>query len=160
MEVKYFYSEDFMGFEVKTAQDVASSIQLGMDFINQHGDVINADIEDEDGEEREMTDTELTEDILKRIREGETVYAGAYMPMNIKVFENAATVVSSNFKVGQKVFYMYDNKVWKSSIDAIYFTKDTSICSKVKFKVGSLTYKENEIFATKEELIQHLMKEV
>lgn len=158
MNVRYFESEDFMGFEVKTAQDVTSCIQLGTDFINQDGDVINADFEDEDGEEREMTDTELTEDILKRIREGETVYAGTYMPMGIKVFENCPTVVTSNFKVGQKVFYMYDNKIYRSSIDNIYFDSCRE-CYKVTYKISGNTYKENEIFATKEELIQHLMED-
>lgn len=159
MEVKYFDSEDFMGFVVTTAQEVICSIHLGMDFINQDGDVINADFEDEDGEEREMTDSELLEDILKRIREGETVYAGTYMPMEIKVFENCATIVASGFEVGQKVFYMYDNKIYKGSIDAINFTKDTSICSKVTYKISGNTYKESEIFATKEELVKHLIGE-
>lgn len=159
MNVRYFESMDFMGFEVKTAQDVASCIQLGTDFINQDEDVINADFEDEDGEERQMTDIELTEDILRRLREGETVYAGTYMPQNIRVFENCATIVATSFKVGQKVFYMHDNKVWTSSIDAINFTKDTSVCSKITYKVCGKTYKESEIFATKEKLVKHLMGE-
>lgn len=158
MKVKYFESEDFMGFEVTNAQEVICSIHLGMDFLNQHGDVINADFEDEDGEEREPNDSELMEDILKRIREGETVYAGTYMPQNIRVFENCATVVASNFKVGQKVFYMYENKVWCSPIVSINFTNKDNYIYKATYKVGSLTYKESEIFATKEELIQHLME--
>lgn len=159
MEVKYFESEDFMGFEVKTAQDVASCILLGTDFINQDGDVINADFEDENGEEREMTDTELTEDILKRLREGEKVYAGAYMPMSIRVLENAPTVVSSSFMIGQKVFYMSHNKVWRSSINDINFSSKGG-CWKATYEVGGYSFKENEIFASKEELIQHLMEEV
>ena len=149
MNVRYFESEDFMGFEVKTAQDVTSCIQLGTDFINQDGDVINADFEDDDGEERVMTDTELTEDILKRIRKGEKVYAGTYMPREIRVFENCPTIVASNFEVGQKVFYMYDNKIWRGSIDNIYFDY-CGECYKVTYKVSGKTYKKSEIFATKE----------
>lgn len=72
-------SDNLVGFEVYTIQDVVKAQAAGLELINKDG--IGYDysvvIEDEDGEdaEREPTEQEVFERITKDLAEGDEVYA-------------------------------------------------------------------------------------
>lgn len=157
------------------------------------------EITDDNGEvtEREPTENEKLERILEAFKNGIGLYATFWLDCG-KVVRCAETTLQSNFRVGQEVFFMKENKIcskhifrillnkvvnYDASDDNTFITEENTnvICmhneKKNLYWLGeprdyisisgkkSIEYKkievkkESEIFATKEELVKHLMRQ-
>lgn len=163
--MQYFESEHFMGFEVSSVNDAMKAKEIGLDLINENGDVFGYDIEDEDGNERPMTDDEVCKDILKTFDLGGKVYAGSHLDNGTIVSGRKATLLESDYAIGQTVFFMNDNKPTEGIIKRIVMsvsydgsvTKEYNIQYTAHKFITSAT--EEQFFTTKEELVKHLMGE-
>lgn len=76
------------------------------------------------------------------------------------VQENAKTTMSTNFYVGQKVYLMRDNKIVEDEIIYINLVKGggMEVCKFVLDGDQGHYTKANLVFATKQELVENLMK--
>lgn len=158
-------SDNLVGVEIYTIQDVVKAQDAGLELINKDG--IGYDysvvIEDEDGEdaEREPTEQEVFERITKDLAEGDEVYACMGIADDWSVQEKAVTTMRTNFYVGQKVYLMRDNKIVEDEI--IYINMviggGMEVCKLVLGGNQGHYIKANLVFATKQELVESLMKE-
>lgn len=155
-------SDNLVGFEVNTIQDVVKAQAAGLSLLNKDGlgyeyEVIN----EESGEEREPTEQEVFERINKDLSEGNEVYACMFIGDDWCVQEKAATTMRTNFYVGQKVYLMRDNKIVEDEI--IYINMviggGMEVCKLVLGGNQGHYIKANLVFATKQELVESLMKE-
>lgn len=153
--------DNLVGFEVYTIQDVVKAQAAGLSLLNKDGlgyeyEVIN----EESGEEREPTEQEVFERITKDLAEGNEVYACMFIGDSWCVQEKAATTMSINFYVGQKVYLMRDNKIVKDEI--IYINMviggGMEVCKLVLDGNQGHYIKANLVFATKQELVDSLLK--
>lgn len=158
-------SDDLVGVEINTIQDVVKAQAAGLEIVNKDGwgydySVV---IEDEDGEdsEREPTEQEVFERITKDLAEGDEVYACMQIANDWSVQENAATTMRSNFYVGQKVYLIRNNKIVEDEVIYINMVKGggMEVCKLVLGKDQGHYIKGNLVFATKQELVESLMKE-
>lgn len=158
-------SDDLVGVEINTIQDVVKAQAAGLEIINKDGwgydySVV---IEDEDGEdsEREPTEQEVFERITKDLAEGDEVYACMQIANDWSVQENAATTMRTNFYVGQKVYLIRNNKIVEDEVIYINMVKGggMEVCKLVLGKDQGHYIKGNLVFATKQELVESLMKE-
>ena len=154
-------SDNLVGFEVYTIQDVVKAQAAGLSFLNKDGlgykyEVIN----EESGEEREPTEQEVFERINKDLSEGDEVYACMGIADDWSVQEKAATTMRTNFYVGQKVYLMRDNKIVEDEI--IYINMviggGMEVCKLVLGGNQGHYIKANLVFATKQELVDSLLK--
>lgn len=156
--------DNLVGFEVYTIQDVVKAQDAGLELINKGGMGYDYSvfIEDEDGEdaEREPTEQEVFERITKDLAEGDEVYACMGIADDWSVQEKAATTMRTNFYVGQKVYLMRDNKIVEDEI--IYINMviggGMEVCKLVLDGNQGHYIKSNLVFATKQELVEYLMK--
>lgn len=158
-------SDNLVGVEIYTIQDVVKAQAAGLKLINKDG--IGYDysvvIEDEDGEysKREPTEQEVFERITKDLAEGDEVYACMGIADDWSVQEKAVTTMRTNFYVGQKVYLMRDNKIVEDEI--IYINMviggGMEVCKLVLGGNQGHYIKANLVFATKQELVDSLMKE-
>lgn len=158
-------SDDLVGVEINTIQDVVKAQAAGLEIVNKDGwgydySVV---IEDEDGEdsEREPTEQEVFERITKDLAEGDEVYACMQIANDWSVQENAATTMRTNFYVGQKVYLIRNNKIVEDEVIYINMVKGggMEVCKLVLGKDQGRYIKGNLVFATKQELVESLMKE-
>lgn len=155
-------SDNFVGVEINTIQDVVKAQAAGLKFVDKEGwgyDVYT--IEDEEtGEEREPTEQEIFEHITKDLSEGKEVYACMELSYDWEVQERAKTNLKTNFYVGQQVFTMSNNKIVEETIKRIIIEKneDKEVC-KLLLGYDSTYTKGVDVFATKEELVESLLKE-
>ena len=154
--------DNLVGFEVYTIQDVVKAQAAGLSLLDKDGlgyeyEVIN----EESGEEREPTEQEVFERINKDLSEGNEVYACMFIGDDWCVQEKAATTMRTNFYVGQKVYLMRDNKIVEDEI--IYINMviggGMEVCKLVLGGNQGHYIKANLVFATKQELVESLMKE-
>lgn len=161
--MQYFESEHFMGIEVENITDAMKAKEIGLDLISENGDVIGYDIEEEDGNERPMTDEEICKDILEIFKLGGKVYAGSYLDSGTIVSDKKATLLESDYFIGQKVYFMKGNKVAEGIINEIKLTQlaNHNVLKEylVKYYHLVLPKREEEIFTSKEELVKRLMGE-
>lgn len=158
-------SDNLVGVEIYTIQDVVKAQAAGLKLINKDG--IGYDysvvIEDEDGEdaEREPTEQEVFERITKDLAEGDEVYACMGIADDWSVQEKAATTMRTNFYVGQKVYLMRDNKIVEDEIIYISLVRSKHGDER-KFVLGGDQghyMKSNQVFVTKQDLVNSLMAE-
>ena len=158
-------SDNLVGVEIYTIQDVVKAQAAGLKLINKDG--IGYDysvvIEDEDGEdaEREPTEQEVFERITKDLAEGDEVYACMGIADDWSVQEKAATTMRTNFYVGQKVYLMRDNKIVEDEIIYISLVRSKQGDER-KFLLGGdqgRYMKSNQVFVTKQDLVNSLMAE-
>jgi hypothetical protein len=154
--------DNLVGVEINTIQDVVKAQAAGLSLLNKDGlgykyEVIN----EESGEEREPTEQEVFERINKDLSEGNEVYACMFIGDDWCVQEKAATTMRTNFYVGQKVYLMRDNKIVEDEI--IYINMviggGMEVCKLVLGGNQGHYIKANLVFATKQELVESLMKE-
>lgn len=158
-------SDNLVGVEVNTIQDVVKAQAAGLELVNKDG--IGYDysvvIEDEDGDdaERDPTEQEVFERISEDITDGKEVYACMQIANDWCVRETANTTMSTNFYVGQKVYLMRDNKIVEDEIIYVTITKGggMEVCKLVLNGNQGHYIKSNLVFATKQELVESLMKE-
>jgi ATPase subunit of ABC transporter with duplicated ATPase domains len=116
--------------------------------------------DEETGEEREPTEQEIFEHITKDLSEGKEVYACMELSSDWEVQERAKTNLKTNFYVGQQVFLLRDNKIAEKTITRVILEKNEDReCCKVLLKHDSTYTKGVDVFATKEELVESLLKE-
>ena len=121
MKTIYFENSNVIGFEVSTANDVIKAQELGLYICNKDEDYFNSYVTelDEDGNEteREATKDERMERMIKALREGQQLYATFnFDDSGMKAVKNSATILASNFRVGQTVYTMRDNKIASGTI--------------------------------------------
>lgn len=155
-------SDNLVGVEINTIQDVVKAQAAGLNLLNKDGlgykyEVIN----EESGEERKPTEQEVFDRIAKDLAEDKEVYACMILANDWRVQENAKTTMSTNFYVGQKVYLMRDNKIVEDEI--IYINMviggGMEVCKLVLDGNQGHYIKANLVFATKQELVESLMKE-
>lgn len=154
-------SDNLVGFEINTIQDVVKAQAAGLSLLNKDGlgyeyEVIN----EESGEEREPTEQEVFERINKDLSEGNEVYACMFIGDGWCVQEKAATTMRTNFYVGQKVYLMRDNKIVEDDIVYISLlkSKNGEECKLVLGHDQGHYTKSRFVFATKQELVDSLLK--
>lgn len=154
-------SDNLVGIEVHTIQDVVKAQAAGLVFVNKDGIGYEYWIEDEEsGEEREPTEQEIFNRIAKDLAEDSEVYACMYIANDWCVQKRAVTTMRTNFYVGQKVYLMRNNKIVTDEIIYIDLVKSKNgeECKLVLGGDQGHYTKANFVFATKEELVEYLMK--
>lgn len=154
-------NENMVGVEVMNIQDVVKAQAAGLELVDKEGWGYDGTIvDDETDEEREPTEQEIFERITKDLAEGKEVYACMILSNDFDVQEHAKTNLKTNFYVGQQVFLLRDNKIAEKTISRIILEKekDKEIC-KLLLSCDNMYTKGTEVFATKEELVENLMKE-
>lgn len=155
-------STNMVGVEINTIQDVVKAQAAGLKLVDKEGweySIYTID-DEETGEEREPTEQEIFEHITKDLSEGKEVYACMELSSDWEVQERANTNLKTNFYVGQQVFTMRDNKIAEMKISRITIEKneDKEVC-KLLLGYDSIYTKGVDVFATKEELVESLLKE-
>ena len=154
-------SDNFVGVEINTIQDVVKAQAAGLKLVDKEGwEYSIYTIEDEEtGEEREPTEQEIFEHITEDLSKGKEVYACMELSYDWEVQERAKTHLTTNFYVGQQVFLMRDNKIAEKTISRIIIEKneDKEVCKLLLAHDNAYT-KGTDVFATKEELVESLMK--
>lgn len=154
-------SDNFVGVEINTIQDVVKAQAAGLKLVDKEGWGYDCTIvDDETGEERDPTEQEIFEHITKDLSEGKEVYACMELSYDWEVQERAKTHLKTNFYVGQQVFLLRDNKIAEKTISRIIIEKneDKEVC-KLLLAYDNAYTKGVDVFATKEELVESLMKE-
>lgn len=155
-------STNIVGVEINTIQDVVKAQAAGLKLVDKEGweySIYTID-DEETGEEREPTEQEIFEHITKDLSEGKEVYACMELSSDWEVQERAKTHLTTNFYVGQQVFLLRDNKIAEKTITRVILEKNEDReCCKVLLKHDSTYTKGVDVFATKEELVESLLKE-
>lgn len=155
-------SDNLVGVEINTIQDVVKAQAAGLGLVDKDGWGYDYTLEDdESGEERDPTEKEIFDRIAEDIAEGKEVYACMGIANDWCVQENAKTTMCTNFYVGQKVYLMRDNKIVEDEIIYVTITKGggMEVCKLVLDGNQGHYIKSNLVFATKQELVESLMKE-
>lgn len=156
-------SDNFVGVEINTIQDVVKAQAAGLKFVDKEGwgyDVYTID-DEETGEEREPTEQEIFEHITEDLSKGKEVYACMELSSDWEVQERAKTHLTTNFYVNQQVYLLRNNKIAEKTITRIILEKNNEgkeIC-KLLLGCDGVYTKGTDVFATKEELVESLMKE-
>lgn len=155
-------SDNFVGVEINTIQDVVKTQAAGLKLVDKEGweySIYTID-DEETGEEREPTEQEIFEHITKDLSEGKEVYACMELSSDWEVQERAKTHLTTNFYVGQQVYLLRNNKIAEKTITRVILEKNEDReCCKVLLKHDSTYTKGVDVFATKEELVESLLKE-
>lgn len=155
-------SDNLVGIEVHTIQDVVKAQAAGLELVDKDGWGYDYTIDDEEtGEEVEPTEKEIFNRIAKDLAEDNEVYACMYIANDWCVQKRAVTTMRTNFCVGQEVYLMRDNKIAKDKILRINLVKDedSEYCKLVLMGDQAHYTKGGYVFATKQELVESLMKE-
>lgn len=153
-----------VGVEVENIQDVVKAQEIGFYLSDEQGNGYDYTImrEDEEGNEVECepTEQEIFERVSTALADGEKVYACMTLSPDWDVQRHAKTHLTTNFYVGQQVFTMRDNKIAEMKISRITIEKneDKEVC-KLLLGYDSIYTKGVDVFATKEELVESLLKE-
>lgn len=153
-----------VGVEVENIQDVVKAQEIGFYLSDEQGNGYDYTImrEDEEGNEVECepTEQEIFERVSTALADGEKVYACMTLSPDWDVQRHANTHLKTNFYVGQQVFTMRDNKIAEMKISRITIEKneDKEVC-KLLLNYDNAYTKGVDVFATKEELVESLMKE-
>ena len=155
-------SDNFVGVEINTIQDAVKAQAAGLKLVDNGGWEYNiyTIYDEETGEEREPTEQEIFEHITKDLSKGKEVYACMELSSDWEVQKRTKTNLKTNFYVGQQVFIMRDNKIAEMKIHRIILEKneDKEVC-KLLLGCDSTYTKGVDVFATKEELVESLLKE-
>lgn len=153
-----------VGVEVENIQDVVKAQEIGFYFSDEQGSGYDYTImrEDEEGNEVECepTEQEIFERVSTALADGEKVFACMTLSPDWDIQKYANTNLKTNFFVGQQVFLLRDNKIAEKTISRIILEKneDREYC-KVLLRDDNAYTKGTDVFATKQELVENLMKE-
>lgn len=110
-------SDNLVGVEVNTIQDVVKAQAAGLELVNKDGWGYNYTTDDEEtGEEVEPTEKEIFDRITKDIAEGKEVYACMILADDWRVQRNAKTNLLCDFYLHQHVYTMHENKIVEGEI--------------------------------------------
>lgn len=155
--------ENYVGVEVKSIQDVVKAQAAGLIITDESGCRYNYwDVDEETGEEREPTEQEIFDRITKDLADDEhAVYACMEIMDGLYIAKEYNTVMHTDFYVGQKVYLLRNNKIVEDEIIYISLVRGggMDVC---KFVLGGDQghyTKANQVFATKQDLVNSLMAE-
>lgn len=155
--------ENYVGVEVKSIQDVVKAQAAGLIITDECGCRYNYwDVDKETGEEREPTEQEIFDRITKDLADDEhAVYACMEIMDGLYIAKEYNTVMHTDFYVGQKVYLLRNNKIVEDEIIYISLVRGggMDVC---KFVLGGDQghyIKSNQVFATKQDLVNSLMAE-
>ena len=205
MKTTYFEDYNLLGMELKNIQDVLNAHNLGLHIKADGGEeYLDSRFDEELGDWRDATTEELIEEAQVAFRTVGKLYGVLDLPADYRLAPAKATTLQTDFRVGQEVYVMHDNKITKTTIEQLVLVKgensfpgsDTmasnfsstfyqrcnerytneptqnyirqeidrvrtpersSACVKID---GRYQFTElSEVFATKEELVKHLLED-
>ena len=175
--VTMYFPNGYVGFKLNSLQDVVKAQALGLGICNEYNDYYEGYVleEDENGEEteRKPTDEEIFERMQEAMQAGEQLYATFDLDCG-KVVPNKGTTLQSDFYVNQEVFFMQNNKICKGHIREINLSliynaaakgvkskmvASYKVCTSCAWRVEDFKLESDNIFASKETLVKHLMEE-
>lgn len=110
-------SDNLVGVEVNTIQDVVKAQAAGLELVDKEGWGYDFTIVDEEsGEERKPTEQEIFDRITKDLAEGKEVYACMILANDFRVQRNAKTNLLCDFYLHQHVYTMHENKILEGEI--------------------------------------------
>lgn len=111
-------SDNLVGVEVNTIQDVVKAQAAGLELVDKEGWGYDdyTIIDDESGEERNPTEQEVFDRITKDLAEGKEVYACMQIANDWRVQRNAKTNLLCDFYLHQHVYTMHENKIVEGEI--------------------------------------------
>lgn len=111
-------SDNLVGVEVNTIQDVVKAQAAGLELVDKEGWGYDdyTIIDDESGEERNPTELEVFDRITKDLAEGKEVYACMQIANDWRVQRNAKTNLLCDFYLHQHVYTMHENKIVEGEI--------------------------------------------
>lgn len=110
-------SDNLVGVEVNTIQDVVKAQAAGLGLVDKEGWGYDFTIVDaESGEERKPTEQEVFDRITKDLAEDKEVYACMILANDWRVQRNAKTNLLCDFYLHQHVYTMHDNKIVEGEI--------------------------------------------
>lgn len=153
---------NYVGVEVKSIQDVVKAQAAGLIITDESGCRFNYwDADEETGEERKPTEQEIFDRIAKALADGETVHACMEIMDGLYIAKEYNTVMHTDFYVGQKVYLLRNNKIVEDEIIYISLVRGggMDVCKFVLGEDQGHYTKSNQVFATKQELVDSLMAE-
>lgn len=110
-------SDNLVGVEVNTIQDVVKAQAAGLTLVDKDGWGYDYTIvDDESGEERSPTEQEFFDRITKDLADGKEVYACMILANDWCVQRNAKTNLLCDFYLHQNVYTMHENKIVEGEI--------------------------------------------
>lgn len=110
-------SDNLVGVEVNTIQDVVKAQAAGLELVDKEGWGYDFTIVDEEsGEERKPTEQEMFDRIAKDLAEDKEVYACMQIANDWRVQRNAKTNLLCDFYLHQHVYTMHENKIVEGEI--------------------------------------------
>lgn len=110
-------SDNLVGVEINTIQDVVKAQAAGLGLVDKEGWEYDFTIVDEEsGEERKPTEQEIFDRITKDLAEGKEVYACMQIANDWRVQRNAKTNLLCDFYLHQHVYTMHENKIVEGEI--------------------------------------------
>lgn len=163
---KFFSDNNVIAlFEIESIKDIYTVKELGGNLFitNQYGDGFEYFELDENDVETEPTEDQVLEREIEAFHNGETLYACHYIGANTVVPEKY-TIMTTDINVGQKVFYMGNNKITTGVVSKIQMcTVGETITAQfevIRKGVGSSIFRRTEIFTTQQEAIEYLSNHV
>lgn len=172
------FSDNYVGIKLESVSEIMkysalrNTFSICNDIEYYFDDYVG--YENEDGSyEREPTDDEKLERIIGAFNAGESLYATFWLDCG-DVVPTKATTLQSDFFVNQEVFFMQDNKICKGHIQDINLSQIYSAANGVPTKIVAsykvctarnwsgaeyVNLEDDNIFATKEDLVKSLMEE-
>lgn len=153
---------NYVGVEVKSIQDVVKAQAAGLIITDELGSCYNYwDVDEETGEEREPTEQEIFDRITKDLADEQAVYACMEIMDGLYIAKEYNTVMHTDFYVGQNVYLLRNNKIVEDEIIYISLVRSKH-GDECKFVLGGDQghyIKSNQVFATKQDLVNSLMAE-
>lgn len=112
MEIKYF-ENGFVGKEVYDANEAIMCFNAGMNVSSEIGDFLYENMEG-----NLPDDSEVISRIIESIQEFGKVYVGFYLEGK-KVVDIKTTTLSSNFEIGQTIYFMFDGGICSAVVKCI-----------------------------------------
>lgn len=205
MKTTYFEDYNLLGMELKNMQDVLNAHNLGLHIKADGGEeYLDSRYDEELGDWRDATTEELIEEAQVAFRTVGKLYGVFDLPADYRLAPAKATTLQTDFKVGQEVYLLVNNKITKAAIKQIWLEEGKGClrysdyiaseicnefyarCQTVHHNSPTFSYicdkidsvraqdesfvsvgyngiiklaKLSEVFATKEELVKHLLED-
>lgn len=159
---EYFEKPCYLGFELKNIQEVLNAHALKLGIKTENDDYLDERYDEETDKNRPATTDEIISDALSVFKAGCKLYAMLDVPVGYTVVPWGTTTLYGNFYIGQKVYVMKNNKIIEDEIVNVTLSLEgkREVKNRYILRGNQGTYiEEKYIFATKEELVKHLMEE-
>lgn len=120
MKTTYFEDYNLLGMELKNMQDVLNAHNLGLHIKADGGEeYLDSRYDEELGDWRDATTEELIEEAQVAFRAVGKLYGVFDLPADYRLAPAKATTLQTDFKVGQEVYLLVNNKITKAAIKQI-----------------------------------------